>query len=322
MYEHTYREMVEAGVAERLSHPIWMSREGKECSQKDALGCMVTHKLCHPDRCFVGDEVGGNLSMKGYGHAGGKLLLTSNGSVPYEKSSSTEKRFTMIGLTALDGMPVLCVLIIQGVNRDLSVETGIDITIDPVGKSEEGDTYFFNNSGTGKYFPGPPVCKFRGKTIPALVRWNESATITSDILVEMLATLDVLQVIPRDDNIKPFLLIDGHKSRLETPFLEYINTPTDHWVVCLGVPYGTALWQVGDSKEQNGSFNIALTKAKKELLDFKMRKMTDDASLKPTDLMPLINTAWNANFPRQSKNQNAIGKKRMVTSKLQSPNSS
>ncbi len=124
-----------------------------------------------------------------------------------------------------------CVLIIQGVNRDLSVETGINITIDSVGKSEEGDTYFFNNSGAEKYFPGPPVCKFRGKIIPALVRWNESATITSDILVEMLATLDVLQVIPRDDNIKPFLLIDRHKSRLETPFLEYINTPTDHWVV-------------------------------------------------------------------------------------------
>ena len=180
-------------------------------------------------------------------------------------------------------------------------------SVNPEGNPEESDTYFFKNTGAGKYFPGPPVCEFRGKTIPALVRWNESATITSEILVEMLATLDVLNVIPRDDtNIKPFLLIDGHKSRLELPFLEYINTPKDHWVVCLGVPYGTALWQVGDSKEQNGSFNIALTKAKQDLLDFKLTKMTQDQYLKPTDLMPLINKAWNASFARKNKNLQAI----------------
>ena len=99
------------------------------------------------------------------------------------------------------------------------------------------------------------------------------------------------------------------KSRLEVPFLEYINTPTDHWVVCLGVPYGTALWQVGDSKEQNGSFNIAMTKAKQDLLDLKMRRMTEDMSLKPTDLVPLIKKAWNASFARKAKTQQAIADK-------------
>ena len=71
--------------------------------------------------------------------------------------------------------------------------------------------------------------------------------------------------------------------------------------MCLGVPYGTALWQVGDSKEQNGSFNIAMTKAKQELLDFKTRKMTQEVCLKPTDLMPLINKAWNASFAQKAK---------------------
>ena len=49
IYEHTYLEMVEAGVAQRLPAPIWMDRHGKECTEKDALGCMVTHKLCHPE---------------------------------------------------------------------------------------------------------------------------------------------------------------------------------------------------------------------------------------------------------------------------------
>ncbi len=76
MYKHTYHEMVLAVIAEQLSaHPIWIDRYGKECSKKDALGCMVTHKLCYPgDRCFVRDEVGGNLLMKGNCHACGKLL--------------------------------------------------------------------------------------------------------------------------------------------------------------------------------------------------------------------------------------------------------
>ena len=76
-----------------------------------------------------------------------------------------------------------------------------------------------------------------------------SGSITNQILVEMLQTLDMLDVIIREQNKKPFLLLDVHGSRLEVPFLQYINTLTDHWVVCIGVPYGTALWKVGDSKE-------------------------------------------------------------------------
>ena len=59
---------------------------------------------------------------------------------------------------------------------------------------------------------------------------------------------------------------------LEIPILEYINTPEDHWVVCLEVPYGTALWQVGISKEQNDSFNIAFVKGKHKLLSLKNEK--------------------------------------------------
>ena len=38
------------------------------------------------------------------------------------------------------------------------------------------------------------------------------------------------------------------------------------WNACVGVPYGTSYWQVGDSSEQNGCFKMALTKYKRELL--------------------------------------------------------
>ena len=57
-------------------------------------------------------------------------------------------------------------------------------------------------------------------------------------------------------------MLDKHGSRLELPFLKYINDKTTEWCVYLGVPYGTAYWQVGDNKEQNGSFNMAMTDVK------------------------------------------------------------
>ena len=87
-----------------------------------------------------------------------------------------------------------------------------------------------------------------------------------------------------------FLLLDGHGSRLQLPFLQYINTPKDHWVVCIGVPYGTTLWHIGDSKEQHGSFNMAITKTKDHLLEYK-KYIGLTNGVVATDLMPIINEA-------------------------------
>jgi len=90
------------------------------------------------------------------------------------------------------------------------------------------------------------------------------------------------------------------------PFLKYVNTPEDHWIACIGVPYGTALWQVGDSKEQNGSFNMAITKSKQNLLELKDSMGLQNDGMVDTDLMPLINEAWEKSFARVDKNRNAI----------------
>ena len=162
------------------------------------------------------------------------------------------------------------------------------------------------NSGKNKHFSGGPECVYRGKTVPALVRWHESASITSEILVDMLRTMDEMDLVPRSNNVSPLILLDGHRSRLEMPFLKYVNTPKDHWVACIGVPYGTALWQVGDSKEQNGSFNMAITKAKQNLLELKDSIGLQNDGIIDTDLMPLINEAWEKSFARVDKNRNAI----------------
>ena len=52
--------------------------------------------------------------------------------------------------------------------------------------------------------------------------------------------------------MKPLLLLDGHVSQWELSFLQYVNKKKTEWAVCIGVPYGTSLWQVGDSSQKMG----------------------------------------------------------------------
>ena len=82
--------------------------------------------------------------------------------------------------------------------------------------------------------------------------------------------MDEIDLFPRmPDGPNPFLLLDGHGSRFELPFMEYINQPETMWFVCIGVPYGTSYWQVGDSPEQNGCFKMKKTEAKEILVAWK-----------------------------------------------------
>ena len=99
-----------------------------------------------------------------------------------EKISTNNKKFTLIGLTAFTGEPVMCILIIEGKKPNASIEAGIDIRVTPTGSFSDRD-FILKTCGNAKYFPGGPECTFRGKKVPAFIRWHESASITSDILV-------------------------------------------------------------------------------------------------------------------------------------------
>ena len=304
MYRHIYEEMELSGVAKRRDEPVWMDRDGNIVEEVNAHGCKVTHDFIRPDMCLVRDEVGGNINMTGDGHQGGQLLLCPKGTIPQQKISTRDKHFTLMGLTLLSGDPVMCILIIAGKKPSALVELGINNDATMVGK--EGDEDFFeNNCGKDKLFPGGPTCEVRGKTVPCFIRWNEKGGMTSTIFKEALEQLDFLEVFPRANGMKPVLLVDGHGSRFGLDFLEYINDPAHIWTVCIGVPYGTALWQVGDSKEQNGSYNIAITKAKDELLQEKDKKCMR-AELQTYDIIPLVNKAWDKSFARTNKNKTAI----------------
>ena len=130
-------------------------------------------------------------------------------------------------------------------------------------KSHTTDEDFMeNNTGKGKIFPCGPTCIFNGKEIPCYCDWSENRSITSPILANILRTLDEYGVCDRGDGVTSFLLLDGCRSRFGLPFLDYICAPKHEWVVCIGVPYGTAMWQIGDASEQNGMMNIASVRKK------------------------------------------------------------
>jgi hypothetical protein len=113
---------------------------------------------------------------------------------------------------------------------------------------------------TQQVVQGGPTCFFQGKTIPCFFGTSLKASITTTLLTEMLKYLDRLGIYNRDV-CHPFLLLDGHHSRMMLPFLEYINDPKTKWFTCFGVPYATHIWQVNDASGLNGAFKIELTKA-------------------------------------------------------------
>ena len=141
--------------------------------------------------------------------------------------------------------------------------------------------------------------------MPCLTRWSPKGSITSDILIDILATLDRFKVFDRSNGKLPFLLLDGHGSRFALNFLAYVTNKEHEWCVCIGVPYGTSLWQVGDSSEQNGAYKMALSRKKELLVELKEQKM-----MKPTiesyKIIILINYAWDHSFARPLSNKKAI----------------
>lgn len=119
----------------------------------------------------------------------------------------------------------------------------------------------------------------------------------------MLKHLDKHAQFDRSDNQKPFLLLDGHQSRFDVPFLNYIHGEDHKWIVCLGVPYGTHIWQVADSSQLNGKFKIWLTKNKKLFFDI---KRSLNKNFEPCDIIPLINASFFHSFGNEAGARNAM----------------
>ena len=58
---------------------------------------------------------------------------------PQKKINTKDKHFTLLGLTALNGDPVMCVIIFAGMQEQAVVETGMDVFADQEGEVSDED---------------------------------------------------------------------------------------------------------------------------------------------------------------------------------------
>lgn len=219
----------------------------------------------------------------------------------------------MLPFTSASGEAVCCVVIFKAESTDeipIDWAHGRDIFISPkeiVYKTGTDIIDVHANTGPGKYYPKGPVCNYNGKQVPTFYYASPGGGINAEILVEILKRFDD-GIVTRQEGVTPFLLVDGHQSRLDHTFLSYINDENHKWRVCLGVPYGTSLWQVGDSSaEQNGAFKIYLTDAKEKLFEEKGRQRMSQR-LEQSDVMPLLNRSFHA-FQDVDSNRKAISER-------------
>ena len=105
----------------------------------------------------------------------------------------------------------------EGKERNPFIESGVD-AFHPLYCCYDQDhtssnfKFFEDNFGPGKLFPGGHVCNFEGKEVPCMVRYSDKGSITDEILVDILKTIDELKLYQTycENNAVPFLLVDGH----------------------------------------------------------------------------------------------------------------
>ena len=142
MYNRFADEMAYAKVASKFEEPQWMDRDGKVLDREDtSFGCKVTHNILRPDLILVMDEVGSDTSQKGDGAIGGEKVVCEKGTTPKENCSTKSKHWTLIGLTALDGTPVMCIVIFAGKEESTLLATGMDLFVDVEGNESEQDFF-------------------------------------------------------------------------------------------------------------------------------------------------------------------------------------
>ena len=116
MYDHIEDILVhDSKVASWFDIPVFMNRDGEIVDDEaDTYGMKVNINIEHPNMCIVMDEVGCNLSQTNDNATGGQMYVCGSDNEPYESCSTKNSHFTCLGLTRLDGVALMCVVIIQG----------------------------------------------------------------------------------------------------------------------------------------------------------------------------------------------------------------
>ena len=108
--------MVESGFADKLDSPQWMERYSNMVEdQESSVGYKIEVSLDMPHMASVMDTVWCNLSQETDKRVGGELFYLKKDKA-YKSISTHHSHFTVLGITTLDGNPVVCVVIMTGKN--------------------------------------------------------------------------------------------------------------------------------------------------------------------------------------------------------------
>ena len=108
----------------------------------------------------------------------------------------------------------MCVIIIKAKELSPSEILGIDIFA-----TYDEDRSLSENSGATKFFPGGPVCHFRGKDVKCLVFASNGGGINSDILKQCLQHMDSICLFDRAI-AKPAVVCACHEIQLGIDFMQ------------------------------------------------------------------------------------------------------
>ena len=112
MYNHIKDVSVDCcKIASKMNNSSWMNKQGELVEDEiEGYGCKVNLRFNRPDMAIVMDEVGCNLSQEMDHSVGGKQYLTSVKGEAAQTSSTQDHHFICLGLTRLDGQPLMCVV--------------------------------------------------------------------------------------------------------------------------------------------------------------------------------------------------------------------
>ena len=189
------------------------------------------------------------------------------GETPQELVGIKDSHFSVLPISDFLGQLRFVTVIFAAEELKGGWTVGVDVFADVVDELDGVDPLC--NHGPGKRYPGLSLFGPDGNEIPVLFAATPKASMTSSILKDTFQMMDDLGISQRGVNedgteYLPFVIIDGHPSRMGEDFLRYVNDEAHLWKILLGAPYGTGKWQFHDDKRQNGMFKMQLVEAKRQ----------------------------------------------------------
>jgi hypothetical protein len=313
MYDHIYKRFVEAGVASKRIEPIWQDITGMIVpDESQAFGLQCEYEVKEPEWIVFVDECGANTNQKSDGQVGGSRFLVGKDQVETGlQGAVNDLHFTTLCFQSGNGKPIMVAIILKSDKDDpsqlpLTWTAGLDLTKE-IQTGSSASEWWTKNTEEGGAMSGGPTCLFRGVRVPCFIGCSPKASITSVMLRDMLKCMDDLGIWKRvPGGPVPSLILDGHHSRMELPFLDYITTKKTEWNTNIGVPYETHFWQLGDASECNGNYKMGVTRAKQEIYT---KKPPESKGWKQSDIVPIVKMAFAKSFANVTNVKKAIAQR-------------